>query len=392
MRPGRGHPFLIFFRHLENVRLHLPFQLPRRSMLPACSICGSSSSAAIPIAAANQTMGRKRPSFCAMGHPCTWDADHGRYSISERGRCWTCGHQTAAMIRGGKCSGRSPSYAGQNAHRTSAPKLVAAPLLLGESVLLVEVWAGAQSRLSNEAKKLGCYVLRIARIPPSKSRCDAPMLTPGVPSTWLLDCDKEPDRRLLLQWLSTVRQIYRVQRVAIVTSPPCTMHCSLQYMNLSRWAALPPSRRAIAMRKFNTRRLQARRAILFARALHDAVRHSFVGETIHVHEQPSKARQLVPCGDHYRSGEWPWAISADSLRIDVACCAVGRYGPRKDAIGKKWRFEMEGPTEHLSSAMSKLVCTCKQPHVSTKGNPALSDSAYYPRSLAVILLRGMLAR
>ena len=72
------------------------------------------------------------------------------------------------MIRGGKCSVRSPSYAAQNAYRTSAPKLVAAPLLPGESVLLVEVWAGAQSWLSNEAMKLGCYVLRIARIPPSK--------------------------------------------------------------------------------------------------------------------------------------------------------------------------------------------------------------------------------
>ena len=47
----------------------------------------------------------------------------------------------------------------------------------------------------------------------------------------------------------------------------------------------------------------------------------------------------------------------------------------------------------MHNGWGKAYCRkCKQPHATCKGTRAICDSAYYPRSLAVILLRGMLAR
>ena len=95
------------------------------------------------------------------------------------------------------------------------------------------------SKVAEEAAKLGCAAVRVVEGvdgPPT----DAPKLVPGEAVTWhlqLLDSTHAARLFALLKDLgrrTCSRAANRLERVLLLTAPPCTAWCSWNELNIPR--------------------------------------------------------------------------------------------------------------------------------------------------------------
>ena len=254
--------------------------------------------------------------------------------------------------------------------------------LARQRCVVVEVFAGPKSKVAEEAAKLGCAVVRVVEgvdgVP-----TDAPKLVPGEAVTWhvqLLDSTHAARLFALLKDLgrrTCSRAADHLERVLLLTAPPCTAWCSWNRVNVSTGALSRAAwRRGRRTGWAGLRVARRSHAVLMAAA--DPRR------VTHIHEQPTRA--LAPkCETFARHAptELPWGILHPAT-TSTKChgCALGLRVQGK-LLQKGWRFQTLG-TDVVPRILAEYTCTRDHTHTTVRGRLAkLSEN--YPRELAVFL-------
>ena len=252
-------------------------------------------------------------------------------------------------------------------------------------VVTFEVWAGRHSQITRVSARLGATAIRVVK-PFSARYCKAqvPCLQkPRIPQTWALNMEDAQCASQLESLVGeTVRRTHevgscRVDAVLIVTSPPCKPWCRWHNINRKRKRNPMPLAKLVALRKTGLKNLAT------ARRLHDlASSCAKPGTLLQIHEQPGSS--LAPKEEHGPAAfaaahlEWPWAISAESMRFPVCCCSTGlRCKKTKKHFGKKWLFEMQ-PCGALAKALHVLQCSKDHDHQVAQGARTCLTEEYTP--------------
>ena len=254
--------------------------------------------------------------------------------------------------------------------------------LARQRCVVVEVFAGPKSKVAEEAAKLGCAAVRVVEgvdgVP-----TDAPKLVPGEAVTWhvqLLDSTHAARLFALLKDLgrrTCSRAADHLERVLLLTAPPCTAWCSWNELNISTGV--------LSLAAWRRGRRTGWAGLRVARHSHAALMATAdPRRVIQIHEQPAGA--LAPSSENFTrhaSTEWPWGISHPAT-VSTLChgCALG-LRVEEQVLQKGWRFQCLG-THLVPRLLAAYTCTRDHTHSRARGRLAkLSES--YPRELAVFL-------
>ena len=248
--------------------------------------------------------------------------------------------------------------------------------------VVVEVFAGPKSKVAEEAAKLGCATVRVVEgvdgVP-----TDAPKLVPGEAVTWhvqLLDSTHAARLFALLKDLgrrTCSRAADHLERVLLLTAPPCTAWCSWNELNISTGV--------LSLAAWRRGRRTGWAGLRVARHSHAALMATAdPRRVIQIHEQP--ARALVPSSGNFArhaSTEWPWCMSHPAT-VSTLChgCALGLRVEER-LLQKGWRFQTLG-SDRVPRVLAEHTCTRDHTHSRARGRLAkLSES--YLCELAVFL-------
>jgi hypothetical protein len=201
--------------------------------------------------------GRGPPTSNAHAARSSWRAVQAVLSEREPGKT---GKPRRSGSRGGKHGTRDARRAGIEVASSVSECEVEVD---SARTVFLEVYAGKRSQAARAAKEQGAASIRIVKLVGGAAR-PAPDLENGRAQSWALDLARARDRCLLSTFVRSLehrlrtRGANRLDKVVVVTAPPCTQWSSLQH----------PNRKKVKRRIRKQRRTEARQQLQGVRSLH----------------------------------------------------------------------------------------------------------------------------